>query len=175
MATTLPKRASSRAAVSDDAAVSRNRAVAFVPDAGVGRSGGRGPRKSPLRLTRQRRVVFDAIRLSDDHPTASELFHRVQRRLPSISLATVYNCLDTLSAHGWIRQVNVDRAATRYCLNDRPHGHFHCDCCGKIIDIEAPGQDALRTTFQLPRAVLLSEQEINLRGLCPECATRSDS
>ncbi len=134
-----------------------------------------GERSSGFRFTRQRRVVFDAIQRSDDHPTAADLYARVQPLLPSISLATVYNCLDTLSAHGLIRQVNLDRAASRYCLNDRPHGHFHCDGCGKILDIEVPAPKALRATFQLPEQVLLARQEINLRGLCPACAAKAQS
>ncbi|HCR30287.1 MAG TPA: transcriptional repressor, partial [Opitutae bacterium] len=48
-----------------------------------------------LRSTRQREVVYDAILSKRDHPTADEIFARVKSAMPSISLATVYNCLDT--------------------------------------------------------------------------------
>jgi len=126
--------------------------------------------REPFRFTQQRRVVFEAIENSDDHPTAADLYSRVQEALPSISLATVYNCLETLSTHGLVRQVNMDRAATRYCLNDRPHAHFHCDGCGRILDVSLPSSKDIQTTFQLPPECVLVQQEITLRGLCPDCS-----
>ena len=49
-----------------------------------------------LRLTPQRRHVYEVLMDKRDHPTATEVFIRVQRRMPSISLATVYNCLETM-------------------------------------------------------------------------------
>ena len=50
-----------------------------------------------LRMTKQRKVVYGVlIDEKRDHPTASEVFTRAQNRMPSISLATVYNCLETL-------------------------------------------------------------------------------
>jgi len=139
---------------------------AYTVQAHPATSGGR----EPFRFTQQRRVVYDAIEKSDDHPTASELYTRVQEALPTISLATVYNCLETLTTHGLVRQVSMDRAASRYCLNDRPHAHFHCDQCGKILDVSLPAAESLHQTFQLPAQCVLVQQEITLRGLCPECA-----
>jgi Fur family peroxide stress response transcriptional regulator len=57
-----------------------------------------------LRLTPQRRHVYEVLMAKRDHPTATEVFIRAQKRMPSISLATVYNCLETrartLPLHG---------------------------------------------------------------------------
>ena len=44
-----------------------------------------------LRLTPQRRQVFEVLMDKRDHPTATEVFIRAQKKMPSISLATVYN------------------------------------------------------------------------------------
>ena len=55
------------------------------------------------RMTPQRQVVYEILMSSRDHPTATEVFIRVQERMPSISLATVYNCLDTLAAAGIVK------------------------------------------------------------------------
>ena len=49
-----------------------------------------------FRLTRQRREVYDALLETRDHPSAVQVFSRVQKRMPTISLATVYNCLHEL-------------------------------------------------------------------------------
>jgi len=125
-----------------------------------------------FRFTPQRRVVLDAIACADDHPTAADLYTRVQKNMPHISLATVYNCLETLSVNGYVRQVNVDRAATRYCLNDHPHAHFSCDGCGAILDVELPDRKRLHATFSLPPTCVVVQEEISLRGLCPDCAQK---
>jgi len=65
------------------------------------------------RLTPQRREVYNVLLEDRDHPTATEVFIRAKKRIPAISLATVYNCLETLVECGLAKQVNVEREATR--------------------------------------------------------------
>ncbi|GAB4176311.1 MAG: hypothetical protein Fur0032_16250 [Terrimicrobiaceae bacterium] len=78
------------------------------------------------RLTPQRREVYEVFLAGRDHPTAKEVFIRAKGRMPTISLATVYNCLETLLGSGLVRQVNVEREATRYCPNlEVPKGDVH--------------------------------------------------
>ena len=88
-----------------------------------------------LRMTEQRRAVFDALLGERDHPTAVDVFTRVRGRMPAISLATVYNCLDTLSACGLVKTVQIDRGPARYCPNLEEHAHFHCEKCGTVLDL----------------------------------------
>ena len=93
-----------------------------------------------FRLTPQRRQVYDVLLHKRDHPDAEQVFMRAKRAMPEISLATVYNCLDALVKSGLARQVTVDRGATRFCPNMREHGHFHCDECGNVFDVELPAE-----------------------------------
>ena len=60
-----------------------------------------------FRFTDQRRAVYDALMNRRDHPTAVEVFMRVKGKVPSISLATVYNCLETLTGCGLVKTVNT--------------------------------------------------------------------
>ena len=94
--------------------------------------------RTGLRLTAQRRQVYNVLLLKRDHPSAEEVFLRAKSAMPDISMATVYNCLDTLVKCGLVKQVNHDRGATRYCSNMQRHHHFYCDDCGGTFDIE-PG------------------------------------
>src|SRR5476649_1562345 len=91
---------------------------------------------SGLRATPQREIVYDVLLKKRDHPTADEVFARVKNGLPTISLATVYNCLETLVQCNLVRQVNFERGPTRYCPNLRPHAHFHDEQTGSIHDID---------------------------------------
>lgn len=107
-----------------------------------------------------------------DHPTATEVFIRVKQRMPSISLATVYNCLETLTQAGLVRQVNLDRAPSRYCPNLKEHAHFHCESCGEISDVNlAPGA-GVHGAVELPEGFVVHKVDLSLRGLCPNCSAK---
>lgn len=125
-----------------------------------------------LRLTRQRREVYDVLMEQRDHPTATELFIRVKERVPSISLATVYNCLETLAGAGLVKQVNLDRSPSRYCPNLDDHGHFHCTACGTITDIDFK-DGAQHSHLRLPRGSVVSHIDVAIKGLCPDCAAQA--
>ncbi len=129
--------------------------------------------QSGFRFTQQRRVVYDALAKTEEHPTAVQVFLNVKETLPGISLATVYNCLETLSKCGLIRQVNVDREATRFCANQVDHGHFICTSCARVDDVMMPDRANLIRLWQLPPHYEITQSDVSLRGLCPACAKKS--
>lgn len=122
---------------------------------------------SGLRFTVQRQHVYDVLLQTRDHPTAEEVFMRTKQVILDISMATVYNCLDALVKCNLVRQVNVDRGATRFCPNMREHCHFYCDECGGVFDIELPEKSE---NLRLPNGFKVSHFDISLRGTCPKCS-----
>jgi Fur family transcriptional regulator, peroxide stress response regulator len=106
-------------------------------------------KRKGLRPTKQRMSVYEVILGKKDHPNAEEILLRVRSILPTISLATVYNCLDTLVDCGLVRQVNLDRSPSRFCPNLRPHAHFECTKTGAIFDL-----DLNETTISTLEAIL---------------------
>jgi Fur family peroxide stress response transcriptional regulator len=119
---------------------------------------------SGLRPTPQREVVFKVILEKRDHPTADEIFARVKARRPGISLATVYNCLETLVSCGLVRQVNLERAPTRYCPNLHQHAHFHDETTGEIHDIDLPPEILGQLREVLPAGFDARNIELTFRG-----------
>ena len=119
---------------------------------------------SGLRSTPQREVVYNVLLKKRDHPTADEVYARVRTELPSISLATVYNCLETLAQCGLIRVVNFERGPTRYCPNLRPHAHFHDERTGKTYDIDLPPEIIDTVNTVLPSGYDAKSVEIIFRG-----------
>jgi Fur family peroxide stress response transcriptional regulator len=117
-----------------------------------------------VRPTPQREVVLKVILSKRDHPTADEIFARVKSQLPTISLATVYNCLETLVQCGLVRQVNLERAPTRYCPNLHEHAHFHDDTTGQVHDIELPADTLKQLRGLLPAGFAASSVELAFRG-----------
>ena len=119
---------------------------------------------SGLRMTTQRREVYRFLQQERNHPTANDVFMRVKDRLPNISLATVYNCLEALVQHGIIRQVNFDRESSRYCPNLSEHGHFHDAATGVIHDVSFKPGINLADVLDLPPGAIVDGVEVTLRG-----------
>ncbi len=117
-----------------------------------------------VRPTPQREVVLKVILEKRDHPTVDEIFARVKATMPTISLATVYNCLDTLVQGGLVRSVNFERGPTRYCPNLHPHAHFHDENTGSTYDIDLPDGLLSKVKTILPPGYDASSVEIIFRG-----------
>ena len=95
-----------------------------------------GEAESGRRTTRQLTHVLEAVQGSaTEHPSADRVFEQVRRRLPRISLATVYRNLQRLAAEGRIGVLHVEGRAARYDPTPGRHDHFVCRECGRIIDL----------------------------------------
>ena len=119
---------------------------------------------SGLRPTPQREVVYQVILAKRDHPTSEEVFDRVKVQMPTISLATVYNCLDALVQCGLIKQVNFVREPTRYCPNLHEHAHFHDESTGEIRDIQIPPDLMAQLRSLLPAGYAATGVDLSFRG-----------
>ncbi len=98
---------------------------------------------------------------------AEEVFIRTKRTMPEISHATVYNCLDALVKCGLVRQVQLERGATRFCPNMEEHCHYFCDACGEVFDVALPTDS---TVMPRPKGFKVDHYDIAVHGLCASCA-----
>jgi Fe2+ or Zn2+ uptake regulation protein len=126
---------------------------------------------SGFRSTPHRQHVYEVLLQHRDHPTAEEVFIRAKKEVPEISMATVYNCLDALVKCGLVRLVNLDRGATRFCPNMVEHGHFVCETCGAVFDVEFSAA-SVKTSIQVPIGFTATYYDIAIHGQCPTCASR---
>ncbi|HZF02034.1 MAG TPA: transcriptional repressor [Methylomirabilota bacterium] len=124
---------------------------------------------SGFRFTPQRQHVYDVIMHKRDHPTADEVFIRAKKQMPEISHATVYNCLDALVKCGLVRQVQLERGATRFCPNMEEHCHYYCDKCGEVFDVALPTDS---TVMPRPKGFKVDHYDIAVHGLCADCAKK---
>jgi Fur family peroxide stress response transcriptional regulator len=117
-----------------------------------------------MRFTRQREVVYEAVLNQRDHPTADEVYARVRSNVAGISLATVYNTLETLVQCNLVKQVNFERESTRYCPNLKEHAHFHDTETGRIYDVGLDEGLVEQLRQNLPDGFEAAQIEINYRG-----------
>ncbi|MGJ8651992.1 MAG: Fur family transcriptional regulator [Opitutaceae bacterium] len=124
---------------------------------------------SGQRSTKQREHIFSVLLEKRDHPTADEVYARAKADMPTISLATVYNCLETLVETSLIRQVNFEREPTRYCPNLTQHAHFYCRESGEIVDIDLSDEVIETLMKALPKGFSARHIDIAYDGKCGAC------
>ena len=122
-----------------------------------------------LRMTNQRKVILEELGKLKSHPTAGELCQIVRRRLPRISLGTVYRNLEILSSQGVIQKLTTGGSEMRFDGNAHPHYHQRCVVCGRVDDLEmAPDPELERRLAQATHYQVLGHR-LELLGYCPSC------
>jgi Fur family peroxide stress response transcriptional regulator len=120
-------------------------------------------------FTQQRAAVFDYLSSVSHHPTAEEIFLAVKRRLPKISLATVYKNLESLVACGAISRLTYGDGSARYDIRTDHHYHMRCLKCGKVSDLE-PGEGSKLLKRIKPQAGFeVIDYRLELLGYCRKC------
>ena len=125
-------------------------------------------RDQGLKITPQRVCIFEALFGSTEHPTAETVYEQVRVEMPSISLRTVYQTLNELTAMGELGQLDVGRGSARFDPNLDPHQHLVCTGCGRVEDtfVDVP---PLHVPTD-PHGFTVTRTEVVFRGLCAACA-----
>ncbi len=122
------------------------------------------------RCTRQLQAMLDVLSASADHPTADQILARVRRRLPRVSLGTVYRNLEKLRDQGRVQIVRLGDGVARYDAMVEGHDHFVCEVCGVVIDLDQPTRPDVG---RLRRAgLVVRSHSTAFHGLCRECAAK---
>ena len=98
-----------------------------------------GVRAAGLKLTPQRIAIVRELAADPSHPTAQEIFDRLQSSMPTMSFATVYNTLDALARAGLCGSLSLSPGPARFDPNMAPHHHAVCDGCGLVRDVPHDG------------------------------------
>ena len=125
------------------------------------------------RVTAQRRVVAEVLKGDHVHLTADAVYDRARRRLPEISLATVYNTLNELVSMGEIMEIAVGDGPKRYDPNvDKRHHHLRCVKCNELLDVVPDGEDHLRLRGGQKHGYDVIDVDVVFKGVCPACQTK---
>lgn len=119
--------------------------------------------------------MLAVVRSTMDHPTAEWVFREARRRLPRISLGTVYRNLKQLAGAGLIHEIHSGGQQARFDGNTGRHYHIRCMGCGRVNDL--PMSIDLRLEQEAGRAMnyRILGHEVEVHGLCPHCQAVSSS
>ena len=121
------------------------------------------------RNTPQRRVILEELQKSRSHPTAGELYQMVRRRLPKISLGTVYRNLDLLAEAGKIQKLDLGSSEARFDAETDAHYHVRCVRCGRVDDVANVPCDLVGDEFAEVAGYEILGHRLEFLGICPQC------
>jgi Fur family peroxide stress response transcriptional regulator len=126
--------------------------------------------RTAFKRTPQRLAILAYLDGNTSHPSAEDIYRAVSRKYQSMSLATVYNTLNTLSQSGTLRELTIDPQRKRYDPDTSHHHHLICITCGKIVDV--PGDIAVDLPRGINRDFLIVGNHVEFYGHCGTCGKK---
>ncbi len=120
--------------------------------------------------TVQREAILNELKSNHNHPTADELYEILRKKVPQISLGTVYRNLEEMSNRGVIRKVEMSGRQKRFEGRLDHHYHLRCSKCGRIVDLRGSAMDRIDRMCTEPMHKMDCDSVyLEWSGLCPEC------
>lgn len=125
------------------------------------------------KYSRQRELILKTLDENRIHPSADIVYEMIRKKIPNVSLATVYRNLNLLAEKGVIRRLEGVDGIYRYDADVNDHHHFVCKKCGNIFDIgsgiipEIIGCVTEKTDFSIDSC------DITLKGTCIKCMPKN--
>ena len=126
-------------------------------------------KEKKLKLTPQRLAVYNYLMNTKSHPSAETIYAGMQEQYPTMSLATVYKAVKTLTSVGLIQEINVGEGNFRYDANTAAHPHIQCLKCGRVDDIYDISLDSLNKEAQEKSNYEIISNQVYFYGYCKDC------
>ncbi|KOO02059.1 zinc uptake transcriptional repressor Zur [Vibrio nereis] len=127
-----------------------------------------------VRLTAQRKRVFELICTSPKASSAYELLEQLQKVEPQAKPPTVYRALDFLLEQGFIHRVESTNSYIQ-CCSCNAHKHYShlliCDKCGNVIELQDDSLVALLVENADKHEFTITNHVIETHGVCKNCCS----
>jgi Fur family peroxide stress response transcriptional regulator len=120
-----------------------------------------------MKMTPQRMAILEYLDGNTAHPSVADVYRAVIGRFPTMSLATVYNTMETLKARGMVIELAMDPVKKRFDPNPEPHHHLMCVSCKEIVDVH--GNFSLDLSEKEKRDFDIIGNHVDFYGICPKC------
>src|SRR3954467_10027732 len=122
-----------------------------------------------IAVTHQRQILLEVMQGMEGHPSPEEVYARVKRKIPAISLATVYKNIHLFVESGIFRKMSMHHGSVRVEMNDEEHHHMVCSRCKAITDIGEKELGLAPKRRRLPDGFLVERYAVDIIGLCAKC------
>ena len=122
-----------------------------------------------MRMTSQREIILKELQDSHQHLSADELYERVKKIMPRISLATVYRNLETLSEAGIIGKLEISGRQKRFDSDTHPHDHIYCLQCHRVDNIDFDRNLVNPAEVASDKGYRITGYRVEFKGICSAC------
>jgi len=123
------------------------------------------------RMTQQRKVILAAVQRDlERHMTADEIYEAVRRKLPRISLGTVYRNLEILAELGAIQKLELTGSVKHFDGNPSRHYHIRCMHCGRVDNAPVAPLQQIEDKLYGATVFTIIGHRLEFEGLCPRCS-----
>lgn len=118
----------------------------------------------------QRIKIFQYLVEKKNHPTVDMIYKALCSEIPTLSKTTVYNTLNLFIEKKIVNVIVIEENETRYDSVMSVHGHFKCEKCGRIFDVninKGTIEEKALKDFEI------KEQHYYFKGICKDCANNN--
>jgi Fur family peroxide stress response transcriptional regulator len=126
-------------------------------------------KRAGIKMTVQRMELFRELASTGNHPDAQAILEAVRRKIPMVSLDTVYRALWLFIDLGLVSAVGQSRERARFDANMAPHHHFVCRQCGRMQDFYSSSLNRLPLPDSVEKLGVAEKIQVEVSGLCRNC------
>ena len=127
-----------------------------------------------MNYSKQREIIFDALKQNVIHPTAESLYEIIKKSYPEISKATLYRNLSQLAELGIIKKIEGLETSAHFDHNTHLHYHFICVECGKVFDVSSGVALDVVNKTENETGFKITNHELVFHGLCNNCKKKGE-
>lgn len=109
-------------------------------------------------------AILAAVCTMRNHPTADEVYKKLKKDFPRLSLGTVYRNLNTFAQNGDIRRIFAPGGGDHFDFRLDAHEHILCDKCGRVFDV-----NICVSIESKDSEAVVSGYTLILHGICAKC------
>jgi len=131
-------------------------------------------RENGIKVTHQRLSIYRILITIENHPSAEEIYDRLKKKMPTVSLDTVYRTLWMLADLGFINTVSQDRGSIRFDGKTDNHHHFYCIRCRMLRDFTNKELSMLNIPNEAKQYGKAISLQVEVQGICDICQKKEN-
>ena len=127
------------------------------------------------RASKNRDEVLFVMEKTSSPLSVDDIYNKIKRKKPAISLSTIYRIVEKLLTLGILRvAATLDDNRARYELVKEGHHHYMiCTKCKKMIPVDICPIEKVEHKIADKEGFLITGHKFELYGICKDCAKNS--
>jgi Fur family peroxide stress response transcriptional regulator len=124
-------------------------------------------REHNLKATPQRLAILHIIN-KYGHINIDALYNEIKEQFSSISLATIYKNINSMTEGNLLAEVKLPNKKSVYEIVKEGHAHLKCEICGDIEDMNID-TNSVFSEISKEHHFKINHSDVVLSGICKNC------